>query len=86
MAAELIGMKGINMEEEPKNYTIQEYILFKLDRTIAICGLILIAFLTMWAGFKLGVVGKELPETVSNILTLVVNGLCFYLGVRLGSK
>ena len=43
MAARLTGAKGIDMEEEPKIYSIREYILFKLDRQISIIGLVILA-------------------------------------------
>jgi len=76
----------IKEPEDPKCYSLLEYLLFKIDRTIAICGLILIALLSMWIGIKLGLAGKDLPESVGSVLSLVVNGLSFYLGVRLGSK
>ena len=73
-------------ETEPKCRTIVEYLLFKLDRTTAIIGMIFIAALCTWAGFKLGADGKDLPESVSKVLTLFFNSMGLYLGYRLGSK
>jgi len=70
-----IGMKGIDMEEEPKNYTIQEYILFKLDRNIALIGLIMLG---LWA------MSLKTPESFQ-IGLAVVSGLVGYVGGR-GSK
>ena len=72
--------------EPPKCYTLLEYLLFKIDRTAAILGIIFIAALCTWVGYKLGAVGKDLPESVGKILALFFNTMGLYLGFRLGSK
>ena len=84
-----------DMEEEikpseeikpPVCRTILEYMLYKIDRTTAIVGLIFIAGLCTWAGYRLGVDGKDFPESVSKVLTLFFNSMGLYLGFRLGNK
>ena len=67
-------------------HTLLQYILYKIDRTTAVVGLIFIAALCTWAGYKLGLVGKDFPESVSKVLTLFFNSMGLYLGFRLGSK
>ena len=76
----------MNEEIEPKCYSLLEYLLFKIDRTTAIAGMIFIAALCTWAGYKLGANGKDLPESVGKILALFFNSMGLYLGFRLGSK
>ena len=73
-------------EEKEEKYSIKEYLLFKLDRTTAIVGMIFVACLCTWAGYKLGIDGKDLPESVSKVLTIFFNSMGLYLGFRLGSK
>ena len=65
-------------EIEPKCYTLLEYLLFKLDRNIAIAGLIAIAIVA--------VIVKEISEPASKIISACVGGLCVYIGGRGGNK
>ena len=58
-------------------YSIKQYILYKLDRTIAIVGLILIAI----AAF---VFGKQISADVKAIITGVIGVLGVYIGGRAG--
>ena len=63
------------MNDEPKKYSIKEYILFKLDRNIAIVGLV-----------ALGVAAIILrPTGYEKIVSAVVGALAVYIGSR-GSK
>ena len=63
------------MNDKPKIYSIKEYILFKLDRNIAILGLV-----------ALGVIGFiEQPSGYEKIVSGIVAALAVYLGAR-GSK
>ena len=68
------------MTEEPKAnevcHTVTEYILWKLDRTIAILGLIVLG---SWGLYK------ATPESIQ-IGIAVVGGLVGYIGGRAGSK
>jgi hypothetical protein len=52
VAVVLIGVKGNDMEEkqEPKIYSIREYVLFKLDRQISIIGLVILAGWSLYLG------------------------------------
>ena len=66
------------MEEEPKCYTILEYILFKIDRTIAISGLVVMGLFALW---------QSTPElSQENLVMAIVGGLVGYVGGRSGSK
>ena len=60
--------------EEKQAYTLKEYILYKLDRTIAIMGLILIGIVVI---FK-STVSPEASKIINAVLPL----LGFYAGVR----
>jgi hypothetical protein len=62
--------------DEEQTYSIKEYILFKLDRSIAILGLIALGLWSMYKGT---------PETVQ-IGMAVVGGLVGYIGGRAGNK
>ena len=66
------------MTEEKQTYTIIEYILFKIDRSIAIVGLISIGLSAVFI--------PEIPETAIKVIAPVVSGLCFYLGARGGKS
>jgi len=68
----------MNEIEEPKCRTILEYLLFKIDRTLAIVGLIAIGIFS--------ILTSNIPDTSVKIIGSVVTGLSMYLGVRLGSK
>jgi len=59
--------------DEPKHSIIQ-YILFKVDRTITIVGLIAIA---IWA-----LISTEISEIASKIVFGVITALATYLGSR----
>lgn len=60
------------MTEEQKNFTIKEYILFKLDRNIAILGLV-----------ALGVIALiHNTDQSEKIVAGVVSALAVYLGAR----
>jgi len=52
--------------------TIGEYLLYKLDRTIAIVGVVLIAMVALWKGLD------------PNIATAAIGGLVGYVGGRSG--
>lgn len=67
-------------EDEPtkKGYSVQEYMLFKLDRNIAIIGLITIA---IWA-----LLTKDLSADAGKIAYAVIGILGVYIGGRGGNK
>lgn len=62
------------MEDPVPQFTPTEYLLYKLDRTAAICGLILIALWLCWL---------KLPEGLQ-VVNTIVGGLIGYLGGRTG--
>ena len=63
------------MDEIKEDYTTKEYILYKLDRTIAIGGVIAIALLGMaWL----------VPEAATQIASAAIGGLVGYVGGRTG--
>ena len=68
----------MNEEIEPKCYSLLEYLLFKLDRNIAIAGLIAIAVVAIMV--------SEISEPASKIISACVGGLCVYIGGRGGNK
>ena len=59
---------------EPECKTITQYILYKLDRTLAIGGIIIIALLAIWLG----------KTDSSNIVMAGISGLVGYVGGRSG--
>ena len=61
---------------EPVAHTLTEYVLYKLDRTLAVCGLILIAMWVCWL---------KLPEGMQ-IVNTAVGGLIGYICGRTGNK
>jgi len=65
------------MDEENKEYSLQNLILYKMDRTLAVLGLIFVGVLALWT--------KELPPEAAKIATAVVTGLVAYLGFK-GAK
>ena len=67
-----------NEIKPPVCRTLLEYMLYKIDRTIAILGLIAIG---IWA-----MVVSDMSEPAAKIIGSVVTGLSMYLGVRLGSN
>lgn len=63
------------IEEAPQGYTAKEYVLYKLDRTLAIMGVIAIALLGMaWL----------VPEAATQIASAAIGGLVGYVGGRTG--
>ena len=64
------------MTEEEKCYSVKEYVLWKLDRTIAVLGLVALG---VWALYR------NTPETVQ-IGIAVVGVLGGYIGGRAGNK
>ena len=64
-------------EEELKGYTIPEFLLFKLDRTLAIVGLVAVALTALWV--------NDISEPAKVVVSGIAGGLGVYLGVR-GSK
>ena len=63
------------MDEIKDTYTTKEYILYKLDRTLAIGGVIAIALLGMaWL----------VPEAATQIASAAIGGLVGYVGGRTG--
>ena len=63
------------MDEIKGEYTAKEYILYKLDRTLAIGGIIAIALLGMaWL----------VPEAATQIASAAIGGLVGYVGGRTG--
>lgn len=73
-------MKNPNAEEikEPVCRTILEYMLYKIDRTLAIAGLIAIGIFAIYS--------SKIPDASVKVISSVVTGLSMYLGVRLGSN
>ena len=65
-------------EQLPKCYTLLEYLLFKIDRTLAILGLIAIGLYS--------IVASDISDVSAKIIGSVITGLSMYLGVRLGNK
>ena len=63
------------MADEEECKSIGEYVLYKLDRTLAILGVVAIALLAMW-------VCK--PTEAMQIATTAVGGLIGYVGGRTG--
>lgn len=59
--------------EEEKKYSIKEYILFKIDRTVALLGLIGLGVTSI-----LGAVPEVSQPTINNIIT----ALSVYVGAR----
>jgi hypothetical protein len=62
------------MDENPNSFTVKEFVLYKLDRTIAVVGLIVLG---AWS------LVDVTPET-SQIAIAVVGGLVGYVGGRSG--
>lgn len=63
------------MDEIKDTYTVKEYILYKLDRTLAIGGVIAIALVAMaWL----------VPEAATQIASAAIGGLVGYVGGRTG--
>ena len=74
---------GDNMDAEktevcPEDYSLKNLILYKMDRTIAVLGMVAIG---VWA-----LTTKEIPADAGKIVSGVITGLGVYLGVKGGSK
>ena len=54
--------------------TFKEMILYKMDRTLAICGLVLLGIITLSV--------KEVSSTASTIISLIAGGLVTYIGAK----
>ena len=64
--------------EEKENYSLKNLILYKLDRTIAVLGMVAIGICSL--------IIKDLPPESGKISVAVITGLGVYLGVKGGSK
>lgn len=62
-------------EKEPECRTLAEYVLYKLDRTVAILGIIVIALVALWMG--------KAPDSLQ-IAVAAIGGLVGYVGGRSG--
>jgi hypothetical protein len=60
-------------DTEPECKTMFDYLLYKLDRTVAILGVIAIALLALWL--------SKGPDSM-NIATAAIGGLIGYVGGR----
>jgi len=58
---------------ENQGYSIKEYILFKLDRTIALLGLV---------GLGVASIAFNIPEASQSTLNNVITALGVYIGAR----
>lgn len=63
---------------EEKQLTIKQLILFKIDRNVAIIGLIAIGLVALSI--------DSMSDAAVKIVSNVVTGLSMYLGIRLGNK
>ena len=63
------------MDEIKDTYTAKEYILYKLDRTLAIGGIVIIALAAM---------ALLVPEMAAQIALAGLSGLVGYVGGRTG--
>jgi len=55
--------------------TFKEMILYKMDRTLAILGLILLGFVAL--------LSKQVSPTASTIVSLIAGGLVTYIGGKI---
>jgi len=62
------------MEENKSEFSIKQYILFKIDRTVTVLGLIGIA-----AG---AMIDQDISDSAAKIITGISTALALYLGVR----
>ena len=69
MAEESVTVNGVECK------SIKEMILYKMDRTIAICGLIALGVTSLLV--------KEISPTASNVIALVAGGLTTYIGGKI---
>ena len=61
------------IKAENKGYSIKEYILFKLDRTIALLGLVALGIAS---------IAFDIPEASQGTLNSVITALGVYIGAR----
>jgi len=66
------------MEEEKESYSLKNLILYKMDRTIAVLGMVGIG---LWS-----LMVKEMSPDAGKIAASVITGLGVYLGVKGGNK
>jgi hypothetical protein len=62
------------MEENNDKFSIKQYILFKIDRSVAVLGLIGIAVGAMLC--------QDISDSAAKIITGISTALALYLGVR----
>jgi len=55
--------------------TFKEMVLYKMDRTIAICGLILLGFTALMV--------KTLSPAATTVISLIAGGLVTYIGGKI---
>ena len=77
MPEEIKEPNEIKEPEEPKCYTLAEYLLWKIDRTIAICGVVAIVGL-----YSFG----KIPPDAETIALSALGILGVYIGGRGGNK
>ena len=65
--------------DETSCRTITELILYKMDRTFAVVGIVVIGVLSI-------TVGKEMPTSAIQITTAAITALATYVGVKAGVK
>ena len=63
--------------EEKEDYSLRNLILYKLDRTIAVVGMVVIG---IWA-----LASSTLPPEASKVAASVISALGVYLGIK-GAK
>ena len=63
--------------EDRQKFTIKEYILFKLDRNIALVGLVGLGICAMFV---------DLKPTAEKVVTGVISAFSVYIGTRGGNK
>ncbi len=65
----------VTTAESPESVSIREYILYKLDRTIAVVGIVVIAIAALYLG--------KTPDNM-NIVSAAIGGLVVYVSGRSG--
>lgn len=67
---------AVEEPERPKDYSIKEYVLFKLDRNIALVGLVTLGVYALYKG----------TDGTEKIISAVIAALGVYLGTRVGKN
>ena len=67
------------MNENNNDFGIKQYILFKLDRTIAVLGLICVAVVIL---VSINLFCESISEPAAKIITGATTALALYVGVR----